>query len=167
MISVSAFALSGWMRPFLSRAGVALLVQQGLLHGHLPIAELAVRENPADLAFLKRHEDAHDLLTLRRGKLAVLFAHVLAQGRLDGGRVDELNLALAALFLAVGQHPDERANARVVEHLFRQRDDGLHQVVLDHIAAGVALAAACIARKQAGTVPRQCGCPAAYPASSC
>lgn len=127
-------------------------VEQRLLHGHLPIAKFAVGEDAADLALLKVHEDAHDLPALLRRKLAVLFAHVLAQGRLDAGGVDELNLALAARLLAVTQHPDIGADACVVKHLLRQGDDRLHQVVFDHVAAGVALAAACVAGEQAGTV---------------
>jgi len=41
--------------------------------------------------------------------------------------------------LAVGDHPDEGADAGVVEHLFGQGDDGFELVALDDPAADLAL----------------------------
>ena len=54
--------------------------------------------------------------------------------------VDELDLALAVLGLAIGEHPDVGGDAGVVEHIERQGDDGFEPVVLDDPAADIALA---------------------------
>ena len=66
----------------------------------------------------------------------------LPPGRPDVARIEELDLALAPLLLAVGDDPDVGADAGVVEHLLRQGDDGLEPVVLDDPLADVALARA-------------------------
>jgi hypothetical protein len=66
--------------------------------------------------------------------------------------VDELDPALAVVGLAVGDHPDEGADTRVVEHLLGQGDDGFKLVALDDPAADLALAAAGAAGKQGRAV---------------
>ena len=65
--------------------------------------------------------------------------------------IEKLNLALAALLLAVGDDPDVGADAGVVEHLLRQGDDGLQPVVLDDPLADVALAGARAAGRRAAS----------------
>ena len=77
---------------------------------------------------------------------------VLAQllERLRG--VDELYLALAALFLLVGDDPHVGGDARVVEDVVRQLDDGLDEVVLEKVAARVRLAAPGVAGEECRAV---------------
>ena len=79
------------------------------------------------------------------GELAVFLAEVFAQWLEPLRRVDELDLALAMLGLAVGDHPDVGRDAGVVKHVERQRDDGFQPVILDDPTADVALALAGIA----------------------
>src|SRR5256885_11903626 len=50
--------------------------------------------------------------------------------------------------LLVGKNPDVGGDAGVVEDVERQGDDGFEPVVLQHPAADVALALACIAGEQ-------------------
>jgi hypothetical protein len=76
----------------------------------------------------------------------------LRRGWYHCGGVDELDLALAVLGLAVGEHPDVGGDAGVVEHVQRQGDDGLEPVVLDDPAADVALALAGVAGEQRAAV---------------
>jgi hypothetical protein len=57
-------------------------------------------------------------------------------------------LPLRCFGLAVGDHPDEGADAGVVEHLLGQGDDGFELVALDDPAADLALAAAGAAGEQ-------------------
>src|SRR5690606_25261983 len=75
-------------------------------------------------------------------EVAALVAEAALHRRVALAGVDELNLALAVLGLAVGDHPDEGADAGVVEHLLRQGDDGLELVALDDPAPNLALTAA-------------------------
>src|SRR5690606_3851646 len=63
-----------------------------------------------------------------------------------------LHLAFAMLRLAVGEYPDIGADAGVVEHIGWQADDGLDQIILQHIATDFALATARAAGKQRRTV---------------
>ena len=56
------------------------------------------------------------------------------------------------LRLAVAQHPDIGRDAGVVEHVERQRDDGLQPVVLDDPAADVALTLAGVAGEERAAV---------------
>src|SRR5699024_5245316 len=85
-------------------------------------------------------ERLEDLVGVSRADLDALLAQVLAQRREPVGGVDELDLALAAIFLAVGEHPHVRGDTGVVEHLQRQCDDRLKPVVLYDPPADVALA---------------------------
>ena len=57
-------------------------------------------------------------------------------------------LPLRCVGLAVADDPDVGADAGVVEHVGRQADDGLDQVVLQHVAADLALARARAAGEQ-------------------
>ena len=54
--------------------------------------------------------------------------------------------------LLVGENPDVGRNACIIENVVGQLDDGIHQVILYHVAADVALAAACITREKTGAV---------------
>ena len=67
-------------------------------------------------------------------------------------RVDQLHLAAAVLGLAVREHPDVGRDAGVVEHVQRQGDDRLEPVVLDDVAADVALALARVAGEERAAV---------------
>ena len=81
-------------------------------------------------------------------EFAIFLAQVLAQGLVPLGVVNQLNLALAVLRLAVGQYPDISRDAGVVEHIERQGDDGLQPVILDDPAADVALTLSGVAGEQ-------------------
>ena len=77
----------------------------------------------------------------------LLVAHLLAFGAEalahlppEARCVDELHLALAMRGLAVGDDPDVGRDAGVVEHVGRQADDRLDQIVLQHVAPDFALA---------------------------
>src|ERR1700736_6144332 len=50
--------------------------------------------------------------------------------------------------LTVGQYPNIGRDTSIVEHVYRQRDDGFEPIVLDDPAADVALALAGIAGEQ-------------------
>jgi hypothetical protein len=63
-------------------------------------------------------------------------------------RIEELDLALSPLLLAVGDNPDVGADASVIEHLLRESDDALEPVVLDDPLADVALTRARTAGKE-------------------
>jgi len=76
------------------------------------------------------------------GHRPALAAEALTHLLPEVARVDELDLALAVRGLAVREDPHVGADAGVVEHVGRQADDGLQQVVLQHVAADLALARA-------------------------
>ena len=54
--------------------------------------------------------------------------------------------------LAIAEYPDISANARVVEHIGRQANNGFHKVVLQHIASDFAFTRTRTAREQWRTV---------------
>ena len=62
------------------------------------------------------------ILTLR----AKAFAHFLPEAT----RINQLHGAFAMRQLAIAEYPDISANARVVEHIGRQANNGFHKVVL-------------------------------------
>ena len=64
------------------------------------------------------------------------------------GAVDELHLALTIGSFAVGDNPDISINARVVEKMVGQADDGIEHVIFDNPAADIALSTARITRKK-------------------
>lgn len=118
----------------------------------MPVTKLAIVEDAALLVLLEAHQEVDDGAAVGLVGLAVLVAQVFAQGRLDGDGVDELHLAAAACLLAVGDNPDEGADARIIKHILGHGDNGFEQVVLDDVAAQVALTAVGIAREEGGTV---------------
>ena len=101
---------------------------------------------------LELQEGVADALDVFLGQLAVLLTQVLAERLEPLGRVDKLHLPTPMGRLAVGDNPDVGRNTGVVEHIERQRDDGLQPVVLDNPATNVALALASIACKKRGAV---------------
>ena len=153
---------------------------QGPLHRDLAEAEVRVVEHLADhplpfdrlpgdrvvlaerarLAVAEGAEDARhvaDVVGLVRpvrgvAQLVALVAQALGHLDEEAPRVDELDLALAPRFLAVGHHPEIGRDAGIVEQLVGQGDDGLQPVVLDDPAPDVALAAAGVAREQGRAV---------------
>ena len=81
-------------------------------------------------------------------RLLPTLAHLLP----EGGGVDELHLAFARSGLPVADDPDVGADAGVVKHVGRQADDGLDEVVLQDVAADLALAAARAAGEERGAI---------------
>ena len=81
-------------------------------------------------------------------ELLAFAAEALAHLLPEAAGVDQLHLALASGRLAVADDPDVGADARVVEHIGGQADDGLDQIVLQHVAADFALARARAAGEQ-------------------
>src|SRR3954462_7093474 len=77
-------------------------------------------------------------------EFTALFAEIPAQRSKPLRCVDKLNLALPVLRLPIGQHPDVSGYTGVVEHVRRQRDDGLQPIVGDNPPANVTLALASI-----------------------
>ena len=63
-----------------------------------------------------------------------------------------MHLASTLFWLLVGEYPDVGGNTCVVEDVVGQLDDGIHQIILYHIATDIALATACIASKQTGAI---------------
>ncbi|MGK0187938.1 MAG: hypothetical protein ACI9R3_003729 [Verrucomicrobiales bacterium] len=104
------------------------------------------------LRFLEGEGSIANALDVLGGQLAVLLSHVLAQGTKPLRGVDELNLAFAVIGFSVCQHPDVGGDAGVVEHVQRQRDDGLQPVALNDPAADVAFALSGIACEQGRSV---------------
>ena len=131
------------------------LADDALALDRLPGDRIFLGEGPG-LAVPEAAEDAGevpDLVGLAppvRGvaELVALVAEALRHLHEEAAGVDELDLALAPGPLAVGEHPDVRRDAGVVEELVGQRDDGLQPVVLDDPAADVALAVARVAGEQ-------------------
>src|SRR5262245_49486384 len=112
------------------------------------IAEIGVVEHLRALAVLETAVEPDDLFELRRRDVPTLVAQAsltvcAATRRPEVSRINELDLALAVLLLAVGDDPDVGADAGVVEHLLGQGDDGFEPVLLDDPLANLALARAC------------------------
>ncbi len=113
---------------------------------------MKVRVSP----FLEVAEDFGDfadvvgvfLLVGRVADAAAFVAEALFHLHPELAGIDELHLALAGLFLPVGEHPEVGGDAGVVEELLGQRDDGFQPVVLDDPAADFALAAAGVAGEE-------------------
>ena len=72
------------------------------------------------------------------------FAHLAAE--VDA--VDELHLAFALGGLFVREHPHIGCNARVVEHVGGQCDDGFEQIAFQNMAADFGFARACTAGEE-------------------
>ena len=85
-------------------------------------------------------KSAYSRTTLARSvvaELAALGAEVLAHLGPERGAVDELDEAFAVGVLGVVEDPDVGGDAGVEEHVGRQRDDRLDQVVLQQPPADV------------------------------
>jgi hypothetical protein len=85
-------------------------------------------------------------------QFAVLLAQVLAQRLRPRRGIDQLHLAPAVFRFVVREHPDVSGDAGVVEHIQRQRDDGLKPVVLDDPAANVRFTLAGVAGEKGRAV---------------
>ena len=81
-----------------------------------------------------------------------LAAQALAHFLPETAGVDDLHQPLAVRRFAVGEYPHVSADAGVVEHVGGQADDGLHQVVLQHVAADFGFARAGAAGEQGRAV---------------
>ena len=104
------------------------LQAQGPLDRHLPVTERRVGEYLRLLAFLTVEEAVADALDVIRPENAVLLAEVFPQRFEPRRRVNQLDLALAGLCLAIAEHPNVGRDAGVVEDVQRQRDDGLEPI---------------------------------------
>ena len=74
------------------------------------------------------------------GHLLALGAQALAHLAPQRRGVHQLHCAALGRRLVIAQDPDVGGDAGVEEHVGGQGDDGLHQVVLQHVAADLALA---------------------------
>src|SRR6266566_2169431 len=123
------------------------------LDGDAGVAEVGVVEDLRGVTRRKAAVEPNDLgdlvaPILLLADLATLVAEATAHGNVKLARVEELDLALAALLLAVGDDPDIGADPGVVEHLLGQGDEGFEPVVLDDPLADVALARTRAAREK-------------------
>ena len=112
---------------------------------------VVVRDWPC-LAVLEVAVDAREVVDLLGRQLVPLVAEALAHLHEEQAPVDELHLPFAVRLLPVREHPDVGRDARVVEKLVGECDDGLQPVVLDNPPADVALPAAGITREQGRSV---------------
>ena len=127
------------------------LALDGLLGDRVFLGEgprLAVAEVAEDSRDVRRSGRARSPCRRGRRCLLRLLPRLFSIFTKNAARVDELDLALALGFLAVGEHPDVGGDAGVVEELVGQGDDGLQPVVLDDPLADVALAAAGVAGEE-------------------
>ena len=110
---------------------------------------LAVLRDDARVAVLEVGKDLQDVLRPLERDLAAFVAQALAH---LAPRTTEASMSwtlpLARRRLAVGDHPDVGRDAGVVEELLRQRDQRFEQIVLQDVAADLALAAAGVAGEQ-------------------
>ena len=115
----------------------------------MPSARLAFGvEHGGELCLDETAEQLGDGSNMLVAHLLALGAEALAHLAPERTGIDELHLALAMRRLAVRDDPDIGGNAGVVEHIGRQADDGLDQIVLQHVAADFALARARTAGEQ-------------------
>ncbi len=127
-------------------AGVGLI---RAIHGAHPFGATFGRPNRRSCRFVgHRAVLAGDLGNGGLVQIAAFVAEAALHRRPALAGVDQLNLALAVRLLAVAEHPDEGADAGVVEHLLGQGDDGFQPVVFDDPAADFAFAAARAAGEQ-------------------
>ena len=117
------------------------------LDGEMRDIRHQIHQNP-ELGFEEVTEQARDDGDMAVVHFLALAAQALAHLLPEAAGVNELHEALAVVGLAVAQHPHIGGDAGVVEHVGGQADDGLHEVVLQHVAADLALAAAGAAGEQ-------------------
>ena len=101
---------------------------------------------------LHLRKNADDFTSDFRCDFTILLAHIFAERGFHGSCVNQLNFPFAAFLLPVGQNPNECPNSCVVEHILRQCDDSLNQVVFNQIAAGVAFPTAGVPRENGRAV---------------
>src|SRR5262249_1170556 len=113
-----------------------------------PRVFLAVDRNRAGVSVLEGSVELSDLVNMRVGEFVALVAkalfHLLEMPR----TLDQLPLAAPVLRFAVSDQPQISVNARIVEKLIRQRDDGVEPIVLDDPTADIAFAGAGITGEQ-------------------
>ena len=104
---------------------------QRLFDGDRPIAELLGTQHlgQVGVSIFELSVQVSDGLHVGLGQVAALgsdgLAHLLPLGRC----VDQLDLALAFGGFGVVEHPDVGRDARVVEEVVGQADDGVHEIV--------------------------------------
>ena len=121
---------------------------QWTLDSHLIVTKGFVWENLGLLCLNKIQIGITDTTDIISSKFAVFLAEILTERLEPGACINELNLALAMLGLAVGKHPDIGGNAGVVEEVKRQSNDGLQPVVFNEPAPDVAFPLSGIAGKK-------------------
>ena len=99
-------------------------------------------------------KQAGDFRALLWAQLLTLAAQALAHLLPETGGIDQMHLALALRRFAVAEDPDVGADAGVIEHIGRQADDRLHQIVFLHITADLAFARSRTAGEQGRAIQR-------------
>ena len=94
------------------------------------------------LGFGKIPKQAGDVGDVPVGQFLALAAQAFAHLLPEAAGVNQLDPTLAVFRLLVGKNPDVGADARVVEHVGGQPDDGFHQVVFQDVTADFRFAAA-------------------------
>ena len=108
------------------------MVALGAFNGDGPVSKFLNGENLAVVGLLVGAVDLKDLATVVFREFASLVAELLAHLDVEVGGVDELDFTLSLFGLVVVQHPDIGSNPGVVEHVIRQRDDGINEVCLEY-----------------------------------
>ena len=106
---------------------------EGSLDGDLAVAEVCGCEPlrvRAGLDVVVQPQDGADFVV---GELTPLRAERLAHLAEEGGAIDALDPATSLGTLVVVEDPEVRRDPGVVEHVGRQRDDRLEQVVLEQV----------------------------------
>jgi hypothetical protein len=80
---------------------------------------------------------------------AALVAEALLHLHPEGTCIDELDPPFARLLLPIGEHPEVGGDARVVEELFRERDNRFQPVILDNPPPDFTLSASRISGEDA------------------
>ena len=136
---------------------VAFSIALRPLDGDGAVAEIFVLKNAADGHAVPGHlfeiaENAGDFLDVVGAQFFALAAEAFAHLLPEAAGINQLDLAPPGFRFAVADDPDVGADAGVVKHIRRQGDDGLDQVILQHVAADLALAAAGAAGEERGAI---------------
>ena len=126
-----AYNLDGSLRSARYMAGDFDAKSHGLKSIHLRVVE--------GLVLISFAEDPRDLLNVRVRQLLPLAAEALSRLLPHPAGVDELNGPSPIQRLPIAHDPHIRADACVVEHVGRQADDRLHEIVLEEMPADLAL----------------------------
>src|SRR5205823_6051047 len=103
------------------------------------IAEVLILKYAADRhtvagALLELTEQPSDVIDVFWTQFLPLAAQALAHLLPKPTGIDELQLAFTVLGFTVTQNPHVSADAGVVEHVGRQSDNRLNEVILQHVA---------------------------------